>query len=141
MTKLMGTGSACAASGFVIGRSGSREAAQKTGTPLERRARGRNRENLFSCRFVIFCRLSPIHDVPERLQIIRPAILVFEVVGMFPNVAAKDRLAFATGEGLAHDRIVLVGSGNDSELAAVDDKPGPTAAEASHAGCLKLFLE
>ena len=58
---------------------------------------------------------------------------------MFPNVAAEDRLAFATGDGLAHERIVLVGGGNDFEFAAVHDEPGPAAAETADARRFKLF--
>ena len=37
---------------------------------------------------------------------------------MFPDVAADDGGAFATGNGLAHERVVLVGGGDDFEFAA-----------------------
>src|ERR1019366_112035 len=38
---------------------------------------------------------SPIHDIPPRAHVLDPAILVFEVIGMLPNVKAQNRvLAF-----------------------------------------------
>jgi hypothetical protein len=49
---------------------------------------------------------------------------------VLPNVHAEDGLAFAAGDGFAHDRIVLIGGGNDFQLAGVDDEPGPAAASA-----------
>src|SRR5215469_1689897 len=36
--------------------------------------------------------LIPIHNVPPRLQVFRPAIVVFEIVCVFPYVIAEDRI-------------------------------------------------
>ncbi len=50
-------------------------------------------------------------------------------------------MAFATGDGLAHERVVLVGGGNDFQFSAVGDEPGPAAAESSKTRCFKLRFE
>src|SRR5436853_4798144 len=77
----------------------------------------------------------PIHDVPPRGEVVGTAILIFEVVGVFPHVDAE--------EGLLpfHERTILVGSALDDELAAGIDQPSPAAAEALHAGVIELRLE
>src|SRR5262249_35440124 len=92
-------------------------------------------------RFVVYCDFSPVHDAPERLEVIGAAILVFEVVGMFPDIATEDRFAFGAGDRFAHERVVLIGGGDDFQLAIVYDQPGPTAAESAHTGGFELFLE
>ena len=58
---------------------------------------------------VIFGNFRPVDDVPDRFQIVGAAILVFEIIGVLPNVHAEHRFALAAGDGLAHSRIVLVG--------------------------------
>src|SRR5947209_4632903 len=85
--------------------------------------------------------LSPIHDIPKRLEIIGAAILVFEVVGVLPNIAAQNWFAFDSRNRFAHDRIVLVRRGHDFEFAAVGDQPRPAAAETRHAGIFKFLFE
>jgi hypothetical protein len=60
---------------------------------------------------------------------------------VFPDVHAEERLAFATGDGLAHERIVLVRRGDDFQLAVVGDEPDPAAAETADARRLELRLE
>src|SRR5579872_4316056 len=92
-------------------------------------------------RFVNAGDFGPIYDVPKRLEILSAAVLVFQVVGMFPNVGTENGPAFHPGNRLAHDRIVLVGRGDDFQLAVVHHQPGPAAAEASQASRLKFFLE
>ena len=83
----------------------------------------------------------PVHHVPERLEIIRALVLIFQIIRVFPDVAADDRLAFAAGDGLAHERIVLVRGGNDFQFAVVGDEPDPAAAETAEARRFKLRLE
>src|SRR5437868_9263423 len=56
--------------------------------------------------------LFPVHDVPPGLEIFGAAIVVFEVIGMFPDVVAKN------GEQALGDRIVLVRRGSNLHLAA-----------------------
>src|SRR6266567_1572915 len=92
-------------------------------------------------RFVVLRHFGPVDDVPDRLQIIRATILVFEIVGVFPNIHAQDGFAFTAGDGSAHERAVLVGGGNNLQSAIADDQPGPTASEAAHTRGFKFFLE
>ena len=87
------------------------------------------RKTLLLRSFVVFGDFVPVHYIPESLEIIGAAILVFEIIGVFPNVAAEKRLAFSAADGLAHDRVVLVCRGNNLKFAVVHDEPDPTAAE------------
>src|ERR1035441_8780147 len=92
--------------------------------------------------FVIDFGLVPVDHVPERCDVIGPAILVIQVISVFPHVEADDRFALNAGDGLAHERTVLVGGGADREfLVRADDEPGPAGAEAGRAGLGELFLE
>ena len=87
----------------------------------------RRREALFDLR--------PVDHVPPGSDVIRPTILVLEIVGMLPHVAAENR-------GLAaHERGVLVGRALDGDGAAISGQPGPPAAETAGAGLGELFLE
>src|SRR5882724_8980336 len=80
--------------------------------------------------------LVPVHHVPPGFQVVRAAVLIFQIVGVLPNVVAKDR-KFAVGNG-----IVLVGSRSDLKLTGFRfNQPGPAAAELVYAGGLKLFLK
>src|SRR5205809_5770495 len=92
------------------------------------------------CVVILGC-FAPIHHVPPCLEVIGAFVLVFQIVGVFPHVAAEDRLPFTSSNGFTHDRIVLVCRGNDLELAAVQHEPDPAAAEASQAGRFEFFLE
>src|ERR1051325_517645 len=58
-------------------------------------------------RVVVLRHFGPVNDVPDRLQIIRTPILVFQIVGVLPHVHAQDRFAFTTRDGFAHERAVL----------------------------------
>jgi hypothetical protein len=83
---------------------------------------------LYDWPLVILCDFGPIHHVPPSFEIIRPAILVIEIVGVFPNIDAENRFV------AVHERAVLVRRRHDFELAAfVFDKPRPTAAETTYA--------
>src|SRR3984957_630781 len=85
--------------------------------------------------------LSPVHRVPDCLEIIGATILILEVISVLPNIDAEDGLAFASGDGFAHDRIILVGSRADFQFSPVDDQPSPAAAESAHACRFDLFLQ
>src|SRR6185436_1485628 len=79
--------------------------------------------------------LGPIHDAPPRADVVGPAVLVLQVIRVFPHVEPKDgRLAF-------HQRVVLVRRTGDRELGAVLEQPHPAAAETSGAGLAPLLLE
>src|SRR5947209_966618 len=79
--------------------------------------------------------LVPGDDVPPRLQVLRAAVLVREVVRVLPDVVAEDRRL--TGR----DRAVLVRRARHIQLAAVEHEPGPTRAELVRSGRLELLLE
>src|SRR5690348_873692 len=67
----------------------------------------------------------PVDGVPPRGQIIGPAVLILQVVGVLPYVDPQHRkLAF-------HDRAVLVRRRDDVHLADAFDEPRPAGAEAS----------
>ena len=68
-------------------------------------------------------------------------VLIFQVVSVFPNVGTEERRAFATGDGFAHKRIVLVRRGNDFQFATVRHEPDPAAAEATETSGFKLSFE
>src|SRR5262249_32570867 len=78
----------------------------------------------------------PVHDAPPGRDVVGAAVLILEVIGVLPNVEAHDgNLAF-------HHGAVLIRGGGDFELAgAILDQPGPTRAEAAHAGGSEPFFE
>src|SRR5947209_18525216 len=87
-------------------------------------------------RLVSLADLRPVDHVPPRRDVLGPAVLVLEVVGMFPDVEAEDRRA------PLHQRAVLVGGGFDTQrAAAVQREPGPAAAEAARRCPGELVLE
>src|SRR3989442_3251704 len=77
----------------------------------------------------------PVDDVPPRVDVFRPAILVLQVVGVLPHVDAEDDLL------VFHQRAVLVRAAFDHELAALIQHPRPPAAEAADARLLHFVLE
>ena len=83
----------------------------------------------------------PVHDIPEGGDVVGAAVLVVEVVGVFPDVEAEDGGAFATGDGFAHDGGVLVGGGGDGEFAVEDDEPCPAGTEAGGGGFREFGFE
>ena len=61
---------------------------------------------------------------------------------MLPDVEGEDGFAFDSGDGLAHQRAVLIGGGADGKfLVGGDDEPSPTGAETGRAGLGEVFLE
>src|SRR5215208_6317361 len=56
-----------------------------------------------------FVDLGPVHDVPPGVDVIGPAVLVFQIVGVLPDVDAEDGL-FAF-----HQRAVLVRGALDGQ--------------------------
>src|SRR5258708_11570297 len=73
--------------------------------------------------------------INERLQIIRTAVAVVDVVGVLPNVAAEDRRCAVAQRALA-----VCGLG-DFELATLDLQPAPAGAELADAGGGEIGLE
>src|ERR1039458_10333181 len=77
----------------------------------------------------------PVDHIPPSRNIVGPAVLIVQVVGVLPPVQAHHReLAF-------HHRAILVGGGKDIQLAVGFHQPSPAGAEARGRCLGKLLLE
>src|SRR5689334_12063280 len=77
----------------------------------------------------------PVDEIfPERLQIIRPAVAIVDVIGVLPHVAAEDR------GGTLHQWALAVWRLVDHELAVLYGNPAPARAELGHPRLDKVFL-
>jgi hypothetical protein len=87
--------------------------------------------------------LVPVDNVPPVADILGPAVLVLEVVGMLPNIQSEDGEHNLVSDAL-HERVVLVGSADELELVSglVDADPDPAGSEEGTGGSagLKLLL-
>src|SRR6185436_1607052 len=120
----------------VLNRKNFTPASRETKTsvkamPIAKCARKRNRTSLLQP----LVDLRPVDDIPPRVDVVGPAILILEVVRVLPDVDAEDGLL------AVHHRVVLVRRALDDELAAVVDHPRPPAAEPSDRGRLQLLLQ
>src|SRR3984957_6360516 len=78
----------------------------------------------------------PINHVPPRCQIFGAAIVVFQVVGMLPDVVAEN------GEQALGERVALMGVVDGLRFAAgFAGKPDPAAAKLFYARIVKLGLK
>src|SRR4051812_18437451 len=76
--------------------------------------------------------LRPVHDIEPGADVVGAAILVLEIIGVFPDVNPEQRsLAL-------HDRAVLIRCAFNRQLAAAGDHPGPAAAEPADASLGEL---
>src|SRR3954447_22987602 len=73
--------------------------------------------------------------IEKRLQVIRTAVAIVDVVGMLPDIDAEDR------GGAMHQRILAVGRLGDFELAVLYRQPSPAGAELANAGGREIGLE
>ena len=86
--------------------------------------------------FVVCANGVPVNHAPKRLEIIRAAVLVLEIIGMLPNIAAKNR------RSAFHQRCVLISRVTNTESAVgLDAQPRPTAAKLCGARGFEFFLE
>src|SRR6267378_7988814 len=91
---------------------------------------------LFERRLVALVDFFPVDYAPPSLQILGGAVVVFEIVGVLPDIVAED------GIEALRDGIVLVGSGDDFYFAfCVACQPNPSAAELADTGGVEFFLE
>src|SRR5690606_1290464 len=67
------------------------------------------------CSCKSFAHLFPIDYVPEGADIVRPSVLVVEVIGMFPYVKAQNRGALYFRN--IHSRVILVRGRGHLQLA------------------------
>src|SRR5262245_6022066 len=77
----------------------------------------------------------PIHHVPPGGNVLRSAVLILEVVGVFPDIQTEQGDA-----ALAYGRI-LVGRGFELQFLSVEHQPGPPASEYFGRTLGKLLLE
>mmetsp|Transcript_32171 Transcript_32171/g.84984 ORF Transcript_32171/g.84984 Transcript_32171/m.84984 type:complete len:207 (-) Transcript_32171:278-898(-) len=87
---------------------------------------------------VVLANLLPIDDVPERADVLGPAVLVLEVIGVLPHVEAHD----GDQAGIVHERVVLVGRRHNLDRAILGDRePRPARAEDARGGGGERGLE
>src|SRR5581483_1021014 len=80
--------------------------------------------------------LGPVHHVPPRGNILRPPVLILQIVSVLPHVQAHN------GKLALHNRAVLVSGRVDIELArTILHQPGPAGAETRGGGVVELLLE
>ena len=85
---------------------------------------------------VAFVDFFPVDYVPPGLQIFGTAVVVFEIVGVLPDVVAED------GIQALRDGIVLIWSADNFHFAfCVASQPDPSAAELAYTGGVEFFLE
>src|SRR5579862_4561456 len=77
----------------------------------------RNPQSAMSAESLI--NLRPVDHVPPGVDVVRPAILVLQVVRVLPDVDAEDRVL------AVHQRTVLVRGALDGQLVAAADHPRP----------------
>src|SRR3984885_2111681 len=85
--------------------------------------------------FKMLGRRIPIYDVPPRRNVIRPLVLILQIIRMLPNVEPEHRLR------LQRNRRVLVRRRVDRQLSILHDKPCPARTKSSGASRGKLRLE
>src|SRR5208282_1396031 len=79
----------------------------------------------------------PIDELVEPcVDVIRTAVLVIQIIGVFPHVAGQQ-----TGDPARHRRVGVRGLHDLELLVGVLDEPGPTAAELGHRGGGEFLAE
>ncbi len=77
----------------------------------------------------------PVDDVPPGADVLRPPVLILQIVCVLPDIEPDDgNLAF-------HKRAILIGSGKYVQFPAVLYKPGPTRPEPCGSRRIELFLQ
>ena len=83
-----------------------------------------------------FFHYSPVHNLPQGLQVRGPAILIVKVIGVLPNIESQKRTR-AMGDGVIGARVL-----GDAQLPhLVRLQPNPTAAEEGSTFGDELVLE
>src|SRR5688572_32742593 len=78
----------------------------------------------------------PVHQVPERLDILGPRVAVVDVIRVFPNIAGQQRLVFTRewGGGVRRAR-------QRQRTVRALYQPAPAGTESADRGLAELFLE
>lgn len=90
---------------------------------------------------VIGLGLRPIDYRPDGFEVIGAAVLIVEIIGVFPDVDAKDWGAFDSGDCFAHQGVILICGGADFEFSVAEIQPSPTGTEATEASGVDFFFE
>src|SRR5690606_35960942 len=78
----------------------------------------------------------PVHQVPERLDVLRTQVAVVDVVGMLPDVAGQQR-----GVAAGHRVAGADGAGQGQGTVGLLHQPAPAGAEGADGDLAELFLE
>src|SRR5260370_6442985 len=87
---------------------------------------------------VSFRDIVPINRVPKRGDILRPAILMLQVVRVLPNIDSKNRCFFFI---LFRDLVILIWCWRDLQIFTIHDQPSPTAPKKLGRRFAKLLLK
>src|SRR5210317_1415026 len=94
--------------------------------------------SLLACNICIVLRyLVPIHNIPPVRYILRPTILVLEVVSMLPNIKTKNREHDFIGNSL-HQWVVLVRCSNELQSITTSADPHPSTTKECSRCCPSL---
>src|SRR5882724_1603201 len=86
--------------------------------------------------FELLIRFVPIHQIPPSGDVFRAAILILEIVSVFPDVQTQD------GFLAVHERAVLIRGGQNLEFrAAALDEPSPSGTEPGGRRGVEFFFE
>src|SRR6185436_20423937 len=80
-------------------------------------------------------RFLPIDYVPPRGDIFRTAILIFQIISMLPNIQTNH------SDRAFHNRRILISAGNNINLSAAFDQPGPARPKPRGSRSRELLLE
>lgn len=83
----------------------------------------------------------PVHHVPELFNVVRTAVLEFQVVSVFPHIQTQNREAGSARDSFAHQRGVLVSSRNHRQFIAFQHQPCPAGTKAGSCRFLKFCFE
>src|SRR6267378_3554828 len=90
---------------------------------------------LFERRLVALVDFFPVDHAPPSLQILGTAVVVFEIVGVLPDIVAEN------GIEALRDGVVLVRRGEDFYSFCVACQPYPSATKLAYTGGVEFFLE
>src|ERR1700678_31286 len=94
-----------------------------------------NPKNLFPGLCEALVDLLPVDGIPPRGKIIRALVLVLQVISVLPDIIAQNRVM------PLRERIVLIRSGDDLQLAAFINQPAPARAKLLRGGLVEGLLE
>lgn len=93
-------------------------------------------------RLKAFRNFRPVHHVPPCGDEVGAAVLVVEVVSVFPDIEPEDGFTeIGVWDDAFHERVVLVWGAGNFEFTILQDQPCPAGAETFGRGFAKSFFE